>query len=213
MPLVEDWLKKMGYRLLLRKLTYPARVRPHGVLPFTSWWENKGVAPCYRDFSLALRLVGEGRTEVLVTDADITSWLPGDSLFDDRVFLPPDLPEGEYELHLGIVDPQTRKPRVRLAIEGRSDEGWYPMGTITVEDGPFQVGVERDLDTPDYRSSPRGPSAPPSSARSTAASACTAAVSNNSTLASGAERRRPILVHPRMTPSAPRLTRDDTIFR
>ena len=92
--------------------------------------------------------VGDRRTEVLITDADITSWLPGDSLFDDRVFLPPDLPEGEYELQLGIVDPQTRKPRVRLAIEDRNDEGWYPMGTITVEDGPFQVGVERDLDTP-----------------------------------------------------------------
>jgi len=118
------------------------------VLPFTSWWENKGVAPCYRSFPLALRLVGDRRTEVLVTDADITSWLPGDSLFDDRVFLPPDLPEGEYEVQLGIVDQQTREPRVRLAIEGRNEEGWYPMGTISVEEGPYPVGVERDLDTP-----------------------------------------------------------------
>jgi hypothetical protein len=147
-PLVEDWLRKMGYRLVLRKLTYPARVRPHGVLPFTSWWENKGVAPCYRDFPLALRLVGEQHTEVLLTDADIPSWLPGDALYDDRVFLPRNLPEGEYELQLGIVDRQTREPRVRLAIEGRNDDGWYPMGTITVEDGPYRIGVERDLDTP-----------------------------------------------------------------
>ena len=38
--------------------------------------------------------------------------------------------------------------RVRLAIEGRTEDGWYPIGTITVEDGPFPVGVERDLDTP-----------------------------------------------------------------
>jgi hypothetical protein len=147
-PLVDDWLRKMGYRLVLRKLTYPARVRPHGVLPFTTWWENKGVAPCYRRFPLALRLVGARRTEVLLTDADITSWLPGDSLFDDRVFVPADLPEGEYELQLGIVDPRTREPRVRLAIEGRNDEGWYPLGPITVHDGPYWVGVERDLDTP-----------------------------------------------------------------
>ena len=106
------------------------------------------MAPCYRDFPLAIRLVGAQRTEVLFTRADITSWMPGDSLFDDRVFLPRDMPEGDYELQLGIVDRQTRRPRVRLAIEGRNDDGWYPMGTISVEDGPYRVGVERDLDTP-----------------------------------------------------------------
>jgi hypothetical protein len=147
-PLVDDWLRKMGYRLVLRKVTYPARVRPHGALPFTSWWENKGVAPCYRDFPVALRLVGAKRAAVLLTGADITSWLPGDALQDDRVFVPADIPEGEYELQLGIVDRQTREPRVRLAIEGRNDEGWYPLGPITVDDRPFWVGVERDLDTP-----------------------------------------------------------------
>lgn len=147
-PLVDDWLKRMGYRLVLRRLTYPARVRPHGVLPFTSWWENKGVAPCYRDFRLALRLVGAQRTQVLVTAADIRSWLPGDSLYDDRVFLPADLPEGEYQLQVGLVDPATRAPRVRLAIEGRDAEGWYPMGALAVQRGSFPVGVDRDLETP-----------------------------------------------------------------
>jgi hypothetical protein len=147
-PLVDDWLKRMGYRFVLRRFTYPARVRPHGVLPFTSWWENKGVAPSYRDFRLALRLVGAQRTQVLVTGADIRSWLPGDSLYDDRVFLPADLPEGDYQLQVGLVDPDTRAPRVRLAIEGRDGEGWYPMGALTVQRGSFPVGVDRDLDTP-----------------------------------------------------------------
>jgi uncharacterized protein DUF4832/glycosyl hydrolase family 42 (putative beta-galactosidase) len=147
-PLVDDWLKRMGYRFVLRRFTYPARVRPHGALPFTSWWENKGVAPCYRDFRLALRFVGAQRTQVLVTGADMRSWLPGDSLYDDRVFLPADLPEGDYQLQVGLVDPNTRAPRVRLAIEGRDGEGWYPMGAITVQRGSFPVGVDRDLDTP-----------------------------------------------------------------
>ncbi len=147
-PLVDDWLKRMGYRFVLRRLTYPVRVRPHGVLPFTSWWENKGVAPCYRDFRLALRMVGPERTGVLVTGADIRSWLPGDALYDDRVFLPADLPEGDYQLQVGLVDPRTRLPRVRLAIEGRDDTGWYPMGPITVERGSYRVAVERDLDRP-----------------------------------------------------------------
>jgi hypothetical protein len=146
--LVDEWLKRMGYRLVLRKFSDPARVRPHGALPFSSWWENKGVAPCYGSFPLALRLVGGTRTHVFVTDADVRSWLPGDALYDGRVFLPADLPEGDYQLQVGLVDPDTRTPRVRLAIAGRDDAGWYPMGTITVQRGSYPVGVDRDLDTP-----------------------------------------------------------------
>jgi hypothetical protein len=70
-PQVNRWLKKMGYRLVLRKFTYPAVVQPQGKLAWTSWWENKGVAPCYRSFPLALRLKDNQRTAVLLTNADI----------------------------------------------------------------------------------------------------------------------------------------------
>lgn len=131
-PQVDRWLKKMGYRFVLRKFTYPAAVEPQGQLAFTSWWENKGVAPCYRKFPLALRLRSSERTKVLLTDADITNWLPGDSLFDSSVAIPADLPPGQYELEIALLDPQTKQPKVRLAIEGRGQEGWYQMGKIEV---------------------------------------------------------------------------------
>jgi hypothetical protein len=146
--LVDEWLKKMGYRFVLRKLTYPAKVAPNGALPYRTWWENKGVAPCYQDFALALRLVGAPASTVRLTDAHVPSWLPGDVFHDGRVFLPRDLPEGSYELQVGIVSRDTREPKLRLAIEGRAADGWYPMGPITVERGSFPVTVERELDTP-----------------------------------------------------------------
>ncbi|HUU28279.1 MAG TPA: DUF4832 domain-containing protein [archaeon] len=133
-PQVNRWLKKMGYRLVLRKFVYPTRVRPHGKLRFATWWENKGVAPCYRKFPFALRLKSAKRTEVLVTDADITQWLPGDNLYDDAVFLPLDMPEGEYDLEVAILDPRTLKPKVKLAIAGIGTDGWYKMGKITVRE-------------------------------------------------------------------------------
>jgi len=131
-PQVNRWLKRMGYRFVLRKFTYPAEVRPHGKLAFTSWWENKGVAPCYRRYPLALRLKNDRRTEVLETDADIRNWLPGDIVYDDAVFLPAEMPRGEYDLSIALLDPQTRRPKVKLAIEGRDVEGWYRLGTISV---------------------------------------------------------------------------------
>ncbi|MGW8180253.1 MAG: DUF4832 domain-containing protein, partial [bacterium] len=128
---VDRWLKRMGYRFVLRKFTYPARVEPNGTISFTSWWDNKGVAPCYKPFLLALRIRGPEFEEVLLTDADITSWLPGDNLYDDTVFLPISAAAAEYELELAIVD-KTLQPAINLAIEGRREDGWYKLGELTV---------------------------------------------------------------------------------
>jgi hypothetical protein len=131
-PQVNRWLKKMGYRFVLRKFTYPKNIEPGDQLTFTSWWDNKGVAPCYRKFPLAFRLKNSSRSEVLLTAAVITTWMPGDSLFDGSVAVPVDLSAGDYALELGLLDPLTRMPKVRLAIEGRGDDGWYRLGTIVV---------------------------------------------------------------------------------
>ncbi|MGE5647401.1 MAG: DUF4832 domain-containing protein [Acidobacteriota bacterium] len=133
-PKVDQWLRRMGYRFVLRKFSYPVAASPHGRLGFSSWWENKGVAPIYRAFPLALRLKGAQRTVVLQTAADIRKWLPGDSVYDDGVYLPADLPLGEYELSLAILDPQTQQPKVKLAIEGRQPDGWYSLGKLEVRE-------------------------------------------------------------------------------
>lgn len=150
-PQVNRWLKKMGYRLVLRKFTYPSVVNPNGNLAFSSWWENKGVAPCYKKFSLSLRLKSDKRTEILITDADITTWLPGDNLYDDAVSIPSDIPSGQYDLQIAIFaeivkavrrgrSPYQRRKigidrlsKVKLAISGVQPDGWYELGKIKVQ--------------------------------------------------------------------------------
>jgi hypothetical protein len=109
-------------------------VRPQGQLAFTSWWENKGVAPCYRRFPLALRLKNPAGETLLVSDADIRTWLPGDIVYDSSLFLPLGVAEGEYDLEIALLDPRTRQPKVRLAIEGRQPDGWYRLGKISVRE-------------------------------------------------------------------------------
>jgi hypothetical protein len=131
-PAVNRWLGKMGYRLVLRKFTYPAVVNPNSKLSFTSWWDNKGVAPCYKKFPLALRLKDNDKTEILVTKADIRTWLPGDNLYDDSVLVPSDIHPGQYDLQIGILDPLSNKPMVQLAISGKRHDGWYYLGTIKI---------------------------------------------------------------------------------
>lgn len=131
-PSVNRWLKKMGYRFALRKFTYPAVLNQNSKLSFTSWWENKGVAPCYKKFPLALRLKNDEKTEILATNADIRTWLPGDNLYDDTVLLPSNMPWGEYDLQIGILDPQSNMPKVKLAISGKEPDGWYYLGKIKI---------------------------------------------------------------------------------
>ena len=131
-PQVNRWLKRMGYRFVLRKWTHSKKVQPGGVMNLTSWWENKGVAPCYRRFPLAIRLTRGEKSVVLVTDGDIRFWLPGDNLFDSQVPVPSDLSAGQYDLAIALVDPESKQPKIRLAIAGRTEDGWYPMGTLHV---------------------------------------------------------------------------------
>ena len=133
-PSVDSWLRAMGYRLVLRKFTYPAALKAGEKLSFTSWWENAGVAPCYRKFPLALRLKSNDKTRILHTDADITTWLPGDNLYDNAVTVPSDMPPGEYDLEIAILDPRPGKPTIKLAISGRQSDGWYPLGKIRLSE-------------------------------------------------------------------------------
>ena len=131
-PMVNEWLNKMGYRFVLRRFTYPEKVKRNERLDFTSWWENKGVAPCYEPFPLAIRLVNKKDNHLFLTRAHIPKWLPGDNVYDDAIFIPADMKPGEYEVQIALVDQRTQLPAVLLAIAGKNKEGWYPLGNISI---------------------------------------------------------------------------------
>jgi len=132
-PLVNDWLKKMGYRFVLRKFSCPETVKRNGKLPFETWWENKGVAPCYKNFALAIRLKNHEDSITILTNAEIREWLPGDNLYDNSIFIPKNFTPGYYTVQIGIVDPLSGKPKIQLAIEGKDDDGCYGLGKIKIE--------------------------------------------------------------------------------
>ena len=131
-PEVRKLLKKMGYRFTLRWFSFPPVVRRNGRCSFSSWWENRGVAPCYRRFPVAFRLKRNGRAVTVTCDADIRTWYPGDIVYDGSFPVPPDIAVGNHELSVGILDKRTDKPVVKLASEGRDPEGWYVLGSISI---------------------------------------------------------------------------------
>ena len=99
-PLVDTWLNKMGYRFVLRRFEYPSIVIRQGQLSFTSLWENIGVAPIYKEYKFALRLKNSQRTLILPTTANLLTWMPGDIVHDETLFIPFDIPAEHINLKL-----------------------------------------------------------------------------------------------------------------
>ncbi len=129
---INEWIKRMGYRLSLRRIGYTAAVSRNQRFTFESWWENTGVAPCYRQYPLVLRLKNAQGERHFRTGADIRNWLPGDSLHDASFFIPPDLTPGTYTVQAALVNPSTGQPAIKLANSGRQPDGWYSLGPVKI---------------------------------------------------------------------------------
>ena len=146
----ERFLKRLGYRLVLKELRHPAQVS--GTLDIATKWQNIGSAPCYRPYRLAYRLSNElGVSYVLGGATTVNRWQPGSiELFTEAFFkevpdlppglvydvceklaLPVALPAGNYTLSVAVVD-DVSIPVVRLAIKGRGADGWYPLSKVEV---------------------------------------------------------------------------------
>jgi hypothetical protein len=100
------------------------------MISVSMWWLNAGVAPPYRQFTLALELRSASTASVIRLPADVRTWLPGDAIWEGGVYVPETLAPGEYRVRLALLDPRTDAAAVKLAIEGREDDGWYSLGTI-----------------------------------------------------------------------------------
>jgi len=139
-PIPSEWKaefdtfqKKIGYRFNLRRLEYSKVVAPGSMMPVHMWWLNEGVAPIYKEFSLAMELRSPKMAAVIPVPVDIRKWLPGDAVYDGSLYVPENLAEGNYDVRIAMLDPRSGKPAIRLAVEGRQEDGWYAMGSLTVK--------------------------------------------------------------------------------
>lgn len=128
----DELQRKMGYRFALRRAEWNDDVVQGQSLDLKTWWVNEGVAPLYQRFVLAFRLSSSENSTVLRTETDVTKWLPGDAIFDGPLFVPANLPAGNYQLSVAFLDPFRLQPGIRLAIEGREPDGWYKLGNVHV---------------------------------------------------------------------------------
>ena len=152
-PEVERFLRRLGYRLVLKELQHPKQAKPGEAIKLAMKWQNTGSAPCYRPYRVAYRLSNDnGDTATVVGLETVDQWMPGEiELFteeffeqpadlppgplndvDETIHLPEDLPSGTYTLSIGIVGEDNTKPVVQLGMWGRDKDGWYPVSSMTI---------------------------------------------------------------------------------
>jgi len=157
---IERFVRRLGYRLVLKELKHPARARPGEPVVLTTKWQNVGsailayvlghaIGNCRLSFDNFQSKIENRKSAGTIT---VEKWMPGsvemftEEFFKelpdlppgevveavDRVVLPNDVPAGSLRLAIGVVGEETLEPVLRLGIKGRTDEGWYPLSELKV---------------------------------------------------------------------------------
>ena len=127
--------KEFGYRFHVNEFSCSARADPGANLDFQFKVENKGSAPFYENWPLAVVLVDKNTRQLLwkatIPNVDIRKWHPGadyskttrtyqtpaqEHLISASIPLPANLPVGEHLIGLTILEPLSRTPGLFFAI-------------------------------------------------------------------------------------------------
>jgi hypothetical protein len=133
--------RDLGYRLALRRASWPAAARAGSAIEVTVAIENLGYAAPFNPRQVFL-VIGDGllRSPVELPGVDVRDWLPGRvHRFTARVEVPPDLEPGRYSLALWLPDsaPVLRRwpaYAIRLSNRGtwRASDGDNLLGELVV---------------------------------------------------------------------------------
>ncbi len=129
---VERWLKKMGYRFEVRSCDFSDFADDE--LCVKTHFVNVGVACPYYNYPYTVRLEGENGTfEFSPIVHDTRKWMPGEDVVCDDCIDVSAVPSGDYEIQIGLKYWNDFIGNVKLAIEGRNAEGFYPMGKVKIK--------------------------------------------------------------------------------
>jgi hypothetical protein len=127
-----EFQTRIGYRFVLRRMEHPKQARIGHMMPISMWWLNAGVSPLYQEHWLALQFHSSSGSRTAEIPVDVRKWLPGDAVYDGSVYVDDSLAPGTYRLRVALLDPRTKAPAIRLAIEGLQEDGWYDLGAVVL---------------------------------------------------------------------------------
>lgn len=133
---IDRFLKTIGYRFVIAKESHEKDIYTGNSLHVKLTMINRGVAPFYFAWPLELSLTDAQGAIVsqMRSTIDIREWLPGEREVSGTLPIPTNLAPGNYKVNAAILNPQTGKPEVDLANDGKRSDGRYTLGTVRVLD-------------------------------------------------------------------------------
>jgi hypothetical protein len=128
---MESFLKRMGYRFVLRQMMATQELQAGGLFWYTMWVENIGGAPIYLSYRLAFRFQQGDASTIVMSPARPETWLPGDTWLDEKLPLPCELQPGPVDVAVAIAS-DAGAPKVQFANQGTTADGWLPMTSLTI---------------------------------------------------------------------------------
>jgi hypothetical protein len=134
MPELQRLARLAGCRLALREVRHASAAARGTALRVAIRWSNVGVGKLYRRHPLRLVLLDGGGAVVAEAEskADTRGWRPGEFEVVEDLPLPAGLTPGTYALAVALVDPDTGKPAIALAIDAPETDRRYRVGRVTV---------------------------------------------------------------------------------
>ncbi|HET6559660.1 MAG TPA: DUF4832 domain-containing protein [Prolixibacteraceae bacterium] len=143
--------QNLGYRFILKEVTYTSNAEPGQPLKVSFTVCNTGSSPFYYNWPVEVSLLDTNTHQPVwksvFQGVDIRTWLPGDqwdtalrkytiepavNSVKGEFQLPQELSKGEYIVALSILDPGGNVPAIRFAINNYFKGGRHPVGKIGI---------------------------------------------------------------------------------
>ncbi|NQT94115.1 MAG: DUF4832 domain-containing protein, partial [Lentisphaerae bacterium] len=132
--LLNGMKRGLGYNLHIDRCDWPDAIRLGEPFDVTLVFTNSGSAPCYHDFPLELAFCSDDNTPAWTNRfvLDLRDVRPGMLHSNTQSFTVDCVPAGDWSLRVGVIDPRSGIPGVRLQSAGEDSRLRYEMGPVTV---------------------------------------------------------------------------------
>jgi len=131
---------KIGYRFILKKIKVIKKLTDQDIVFLVEQeWVNKGVAPCYNNYYLALVVV-DSKEKILIEqkikpDPPTIYWKPLFPIYiKTALTIPKSILPGEYKLKICMYNPHNPKTRIKFGNLGNDGKDIYEIAKILIFD-------------------------------------------------------------------------------
>lgn len=134
--LMKEAANQLGYHFVLNSAVIPESISLGNDYWVQLEWTNEGLAPIYEPAYVAFALLDDNNhvvSKVWAAGTDSKSWRPYLTVAENAKIVFENVATGEYQLAVGLfADLEAEHPAYNLAIEGKTENKWYPLDRITI---------------------------------------------------------------------------------